>query len=189
MRRILKIILAVITVLIIVVVALGAVVFLDLAAYTATSSKTLQPQVEPMGTALVLYDPGLSGTSTKVAEQIANDLYDKTLTVTLAGIKSPAAANITGYDIIVIGGPIYAGGPTASVKDALANLQHANAARVGVFGSGQGTTSQEDVDQIRNAVPALQSGGALANAVVVKIGENENLAVRSQDFVNMLIAG
>jgi hypothetical protein len=186
MRKLLKIISAIFAVLIIIVAVVGAIFFLDLVAYTATGSKTMQPTVEPMGTALVLYDPGLTGASTRFANQVATDLLAKNMTVTLAGIKSSSAANTTGYDIIIIGGPIYAGGPTNSVKDALSNLKHDADTRVGVYGSGQGSTTDSDVAQIKAAVPALQSGGALSNAVVVKIGENENLNARASDFVNQV---
>lgn len=186
MRKIFKIILGVFLALILIVVIFAAILFLDLAAYTATGSQTLQPTAAAMGTALVIYDPGLSGASTKVAQQVAADLQAQGLTVTLAGIKSPAAANTTGYDVIVVGGPVYAGAPTASVKDALANLQHNSDTRIGVYGSGQGATSPDDIAQIKNAVPALQSGGALSGALVVKVGESENLTARAQDFVNQL---
>jgi flavodoxin len=186
MRRIFKIVLAVIVVLVLLVVAFGAVIFLDLASYTATGSKTLTPTVEPMGTALVLYDPGLTGAATRVANQVGADLLAKNMTVTVAGIKSIQAANTTGYDIIIIGGPTYAGAPTASVKDALSNLQHDSDAHIGVYCSGQGSTTPEDVSAIKDAVPVLQSGGALSNAVVVKIGEGEDLNARVQDFVNQV---
>ena len=186
MRKIFKIILAVFTTLIVLFVALGALIFLDLAAYTANSVENLSQIGTPIGTAVVLYDPGLSGASTKVAQQVAADLQTKNFTVTLAGIKSGVASNTTSYEVIVIGGPIYAGAPTASVKDELSTLKQDAATRVGVFGSGQGATTSEDVAQIKNAVPALKSGGALSNAVVVKIGESEDIAVRAADFVTQL---
>jgi|YelNatPaOPRAMG01_1025707.scaffolds.fasta_scaffold40841_4 flavodoxin len=186
MRRIFKIIIAAVAVIVIVAAAFGALIFLDLAAYTATGSQTLTPTVTPMGTALVLYDPGLTGASTQIADQIAADLLAKNMTVTLAGIKSSTASNTTGYDIIIIGGPTYAGAPAASVKDALSNLQHDSDARVGVYCSGQGSTTPQDIAQIKDAVPALQSSGALSNAVVVKIGESEDLKARAQDFVNQV---
>ena len=187
MRKLLKIILAIFAIIVIAVGAFVAVIFLDLAAYTETGSQTL-PGAQPiMGAALVLYDPGLSGASTRVAEKVAADLQNQTLTVTLAGIKSSAVANTTGYDVIVIGGPIYAGAPTASVKDALSNLKHDADTRVAVFGSGQGSTTPEDVAAIKSAVPALQSGGALSGAVVVKIGESEDIDARASDLVNQLM--
>ena len=124
---------------------------------------------------MVVYDPGLSGASTRVAEKVAADLQTQGYTVTLAGIKSSAAANTTGYSVIVAGSPIYAGAPTSSVKDFLGSLNPASDTKVGVFGSGSGATYTEDIAMIRNAVPALQSGGALSGAVVVKIGQTEDL--------------
>lgn len=188
MRKLLKIILAIFAVLIIIVAIVGAIFFLDLVAYTATGSQTLPASGTPMGTALVLYDPGLTGAATRVAEKVAAELQNQSLTVILAGIKSSAAANTTGYDVIVIGGPIYAGTPTASVKDALNALvlNHDQDTRIGVFGSGQGPTSQEDVAQIKGALPS-SADTAMQNAVVVKIGETEDLDARVSDFVNQLV--
>ena len=122
MRKIFKIILAIFAALIIIVVAFGAIIFLDVAAYTATGSKTLTPTGTSVGKAIVIYDPGLSGTAKGVADKVASDLQTKGYTVTLAGVKSSAATNTTGYSIIVIGGPVYAGAVTSSVKDALEQL-------------------------------------------------------------------
>jgi flavodoxin len=187
MKKVFKIILAIFAVLIIIVVAFGAIFFLDLAAYTASGSKTLAPTGASIGSALVLYDPGLSGATTRVAEKVAADLQAEGYTVTVAGIRSAEASNTTNYDIIVVGSPIYAGAPTSSVKEFLGNL-NPNSAKVGVFGSGQGATSADDITMIINAVPSLQSGGGLSGAVVVKIGEKEDLDARASDFVNQLVS-
>ena len=119
MRKIFKIILAVFAMIIIVVVAFGAIILLDVAAYTATGSKTLTPDGTSVGKAIVIYDPGLSGTAKAVADKVASDLQAKGYTVTLAGIKSSAAADTASYKVIVVGGPVYAGGLTNSVKDDL----------------------------------------------------------------------
>lgn len=186
MRKAFKIVLAVLAALIIIVVALGAIFFLDLAAYTAAGTKTLTPTGTSVGNALVVYDPGWSGASTKVAEKVAADLQVKGYTVTLAGVKSSEAANTAGYSVIVAGGPIYAGSPTSSVKDFLGSLNPASGTTVGVFGSGQGATTPDDVAAIRSAVPTLQSGGTLSGAVVVKIGETEDLDARASELVNQL---
>jgi hypothetical protein len=40
----------------------------------------------------------------------------------LAGVKSSATGVTTGYNIIVVGGPVYAGALTGSIKDTLVNL-------------------------------------------------------------------
>ena len=188
MRKIFKIILTIFVVVIIIFVAFAALIFLDLAAYTATGSKTLTPTGTSVGKALVVYDPGLSGTAKGVADKIASDLQAQSYTVTLAGIKSSAATKTSGFTIIVVGGPVYAGSLTASVKDGLKNLKPDSEANVGVFGSGQGATSQSDIDMIKSTVPVLSNNGSLLNAIVVKIGDKEDLNTRAQDFVNQLLS-
>jgi flavodoxin len=187
MRKIFKIIIVVFVAILIIVGVFAATIFLDLAAYTATGSRTLTPTGTSVGKALVVYDPGLSGTSKGVADKIASDLQSQSFTVTLAGIKSSAATKTAGYTIIVVGGPIYAGSPTASVKDDLKNLKPDSETKVGIFGSGQGATSQSDIDMIKSSVPALSNNGSLSNAIVVKIGDKEDLNTRASDFVNQLV--
>ena len=188
MRKIFKIILIIFLVVIIIFVAFAALIFLDLAAYTATGSKTLTPTGTSVGKALVVYDPGLSGTAKGVADKVASDLQSQSYTVTLAGIKSSVATKTAGFAIIVVGGPVYAGSLTASVKDDLKSLKPDSEAKVGVFGSGQGATSQSDIDMMKSTVPVLSSNGSLQNAIVVKIGEKEDLNTRAQDFVSQLLS-
>lgn len=187
MRKLFKIILALFAVFIVGVVAFGAVIFLDLAAYTSTGSETLTPSGMAFGKALVVYDVGLSGAAKEAASKIANQLQANGYTVTVAGIKSSAAANTSDYDIILAGGPIYAGGPTSSVKDFLSNLDTSQGAKIGVFGSGSGPQEQSDIDQIKGAIANLSNGSALSDAIVVKIGSGEDLNARSADFVAQLI--
>ncbi len=197
MRKIFKIIIAIFAVVVIVIAAFGAILLLDVAAYTATGSKTLTLTGTSVGKALVIYDPGVSGTAKGVADKIAADLQAKSYTVTEAGVKSPAVTNTSDYSVVVVGGPVYAGALTSSVKNYLNNLPPGHASpgsgayvfiRVGVFGSGQGATSQSDIDMIKNSVTALSSNGTLSNAIVVKIGQQEDLNTRAQDFVNQLVA-
>jgi len=196
MRKIFKIILVILAVIIIVVVAFAAIIFLDVAAYTATGSQTLTPNGTSSGKALVMYDPGLSGTAKGVADKVASDLQTQGYTVTLAGIKSSVVTNTTDYGIVIVGGPIYAGSPTVSVKNFLNNLSPGHASqgvgpyiltRVGVFGSGQGATTPSDVAMIRSSIAALADNGTLSRAIVVKIGQTEDLNTRASDFVAQLI--
>jgi flavorubredoxin len=188
MRKVFKIILSIFVALIIIVVAFGAIILFDVAAYTATGSQTLTPTGTSVGKAIVIYDPGLSGTSKTVATQIATDLQTQNYQVTLAGIKSSAAADVAGYKIIIVGGPVYAGALTSSVKDTLLSLDrsHGQGTKIGVFGSGQGATSQDDINQLKRSMPT-GSDNTLSEAVVVKIGSSEDLNTRAQDFANQLV--
>jgi flavodoxin len=186
MRKVFKIVAAVIIAIIILVVAFVAVAFLDLAAYTATGSQTLTPTGTSLGKAIVVYDPGLSGAAKGVADKVASDLQASGYTVTLAGIKSSAATHIAGYSIIVVGGPVYGGSLTASVRDCLNNLKPDQGVKIGVFGSSGGSTTPSGVTMLRNSVSALSNNGTLLQAIAVKIGQSENLTARASDFVSQL---
>jgi sulfite reductase alpha subunit-like flavoprotein len=188
MRKLFKIILAIFAVLIIVIVAFGAIVFLDVAAYTATGSETLTPIGASVGKALVVYNSGLSGATKEVASKIATALQAEGYVVDLAGIKSSTAADTSGYSIIVVGGPIYAGAPTSSVKTFLSNLSPAQGVRIGVFGSGGGPQETNDTTLISKEVAALPSDSPLTLSAVAKIGSGEDLNARSADFVAQLLS-
>ncbi len=113
----------------------------------------------------------------------------------MAGVKSPVASNTTGYGIVVAGKPVYEGALTNSLKDFLNSLPDGHASPdyrpynltiFGVFGSDQRATSQSDI-MIKTSINALSANGTRAGAIVVKIGQNENLSTRAQDFINQLV--
>ncbi len=176
-------------VVLIAVVFVGLTVF-DAGGFTATSSQTLDLKGTPQqGTALVVYDPGLSTAATKFANKVAFDLQALNYSVILAGVKSSEAQTAKGYDIIVVGGPVYFGGLTSSVKYVLDNMQPDKGTVVGVFGSGMYASSPEDLAKMRNSDSLLTSGGALSKALVLKISNSDDLNATALDFVNQLIAG
>jgi flavodoxin len=107
----------------------------DIMSYTATGSQVLNPAGMPVGKALVVYNPGVSGAAKNAAAEIAGDLQSKGYTVNLAGIKSAAATNTSDYDVIIAGGPMYFGRVSNSVDSYLKALKPQNDTAVGVFGT------------------------------------------------------
>ena len=137
MRRKFKIILTVFLALVIIAAVGLSVIFLDVAAYTATGTQTLTGPAGVYAKALVVYDPGLTGAPKDFADKVAADMQTHGFTVNLAGIKSSTAtANLNQYSIIVVGGPVYSGNAAASVRSYLSNLKPASQTVVGVFGVG-----------------------------------------------------
>ncbi len=116
-------------------IAMGVLFCGDIMSYTDTGSKTLNPSGTTVGKALVVYNPGLSGAAKKAAAEVAGDLQSKGYTVTLGGIKSAAAADISGYDVIVAGGPMYWGRVSNSVDAYLKALTPQKNVAIGVFGT------------------------------------------------------
>lgn len=102
----------------------------------STGSKKLGPEGALKGRALVVYDVGLSGAAKKMARNIANDLAARGYEVVLAGVKSAAAADTSGYDVIVAGGPVYSSTASNSVKAYLKALKPKNGVKVGAFARG-----------------------------------------------------
>ncbi len=163
-------------------------VVLDVSGFTATNSQTLSVTGQQVGKALVVYDPGLSTAATKFANKVAFDLQALNYSVILAGVKSSEALSAQGYDIIVVGGPVYMSGFSSSVKYVLDNTQLDKGTALGVFGMGYSASSPEEITKLRSSDSKLESGGSLSKAIVIKISNSEATNSTALAFVNQLIA-
>jgi len=160
---------ALIAVLVIAGVAMGTLFCGDIMSYTAPGSKTLSPAKTSVGKALVAYNPGLSGAAKEAAERIAGDLQSKGYTVSLAGIKSADAANISGYNVIIAGGPMYWGRVSNSVDAYLNALKPQNGVRLGVYGTtGAPQFNDRDIESFGKQVAACPCNGMLNKTPVTK---------------------
>jgi menaquinone-dependent protoporphyrinogen IX oxidase len=133
---IIGLVIAGIVLIVAVVSAAGFSVYKDLLSYTATGSETLGPAGASAGQALVVYDPGVSGAAKKAAVIIAKDLQSKGYTVNLTGVRSTTATRVSGYDVIVVDGPVYGDKLGSSVQTYLQNLNASQNAKIGVFATG-----------------------------------------------------
>jgi hypothetical protein len=151
MRKLWKIVFAVIFVLVVLVVSVFTAFAIDLSSYGATDSKSLNPVGSSIGCALVVYDPGFSGAAKQDATKIADDFQAKGYTVDLAGVRSRAAGNKSGYDIIVAGGPMYWGRVSSSIDGYLKTVP--SSVKLGVFGStGSSALYESDYTSLLNQV-------------------------------------
>lgn len=144
-------------VLIVASLALAGLVALDVMSNLATGSETLKPDGAATGKALVVYNPGLSGAPKDAATKIANDLNARGYEVVLAGVRSTAATSVSGYDVIVAGGPIYGGVVSSSVQSYLKALVPPDNAKVGAFAIGGSTLEKSFPDAVWLKVTMLFS--------------------------------
>ncbi len=159
-------------------IAAGVLFCGDVMSYTAPGSKTLSPAGASAGKALVVYNPGLSGAAKGAAERIASDLQSKGYTVNLAGIKSADAANISGYDVIIAGGPMYWGLVSNSVDAYLKGLKPQKDVALGVFGTtGSPEFHDSDIASFGKQVAACPCSDMLNKTAVTK-------TIRSGDAAN-----
>lgn len=163
-------------------------IILDVMSYTATGSLTLNPDGTAAGTALVVYDPGVSGAAKNAATSIANDLESKGYKVTLAGVRSEAAAaDESGYDIIVVGGPTYAGNLSSSVQSYLKDLKPSANATVGVFATGSVKPASDDPAYMRGFVSGLSDNSSLKVTSSLKVLTGDDVETIDDVFVSELV--
>jgi hypothetical protein len=186
MRKIFKIVLIIFAVLIIGVVAGFAVVFGDVAGNLATDTHPL-PNGAAIGKAIVVYDPGLSGGAKDVATKIGYNLQSAGYDVLLAGVKSSAASNLTGYSVIVVGGPIYGGKPSATVQTYLNSLNSPSDAKVGAFGFGSIKIDNTNSTIVQQDVAPLPASSPVILNAVAKIVSGDNIDTECQQFVADLL--
>jgi len=173
-------------VLVVVIILAGAgFVMYDVMSYTATGSQTLNPSGNVVGNALVVYDPGITGTAKNASAVIANDLQAKGYKVTLAGIKSTEAATTSGYDVIVITGPVYGEKITNTVQSYLNALKPSENTKIGVLTTG-GVQNTNDTVLIQKEVN-LPSGSTFKIDDIMKLVSGNDVNKTTSEFVDSLL--
>jgi hypothetical protein len=186
LRKILKIILVVLAVIIIALVGGMALVMGDVAGNMATDTHPL-PNGAATGKALIVYDPGLSVGAKDAATKIGYLLQDSGYDVLLAGVKSSAANNLTGYNVIIVGGPVYAGKPASTIRAYLNSFNPPEQAKVGIFGYGSIKIDNSDKAAVMQDVAPLPSGSGVTVLSAMKIVSSENVDNQCSEFVINLI--
>ena len=159
-----------------------AAISFDLSSLEATGAETLNPTSTLVGRALVVYSPGFSGAAKQDATRIANDLQAKGYTVVIAGVRSKAAGNNSGYEIIVAGGPMYWGQVSSSIDGYLKTMP--NNAKLGVFGStGSSTMAQSDYTSLKQQVASDTQNGNIAVKLILDGNETNDC----EDLVSALV--
>lgn len=184
MNKIIKIAAIAFLVIVILLSSVVAVLFLDLASYTASGSQTLNASGTPVGHALVVYNPGLSGAAKGAAEKIAGDLQSKGYSVDLAGVRSKTAEKASDYDVVVVGGPMYWGQATSSVEGYLKTLTMPSQTKLGVFvTTGSSQFMNSDFESLKQQVGSATNNRQVAIGMVLDGNETQNCA----DLVSALL--
>ena len=159
------------------------IIYSGLTGYMATKTESMSPAGEIKGNALVVYDPGVTGAAKNAAAEIANDLKSKGYKVELAGVSSAAASNISNYDIILAGGPMYYGKVSNSIDKYLKALNVPGNVEIGVFGTtGSSEFHNEDINSFGKQVTLK-----LNREAIIKTLRNGNFtSIDCTNFVSTL---
>jgi flavodoxin len=178
------------SVIILAIIALFATmsfVIFDIMGNTATSSEILKPAGLATGKALVVYNPGITGNSKDVASKIASALQSKGYEVMLSGVKSQAAADPSGYDVIIVGGPIYAGNASSTIKSYLESLSLSDNTKIAVFATGSAKVNMNDPKALMKEVTSLPDDSILKIKAIMKVLPEDDADKKCADFVTAIL--
>lgn len=152
-------------------VAGGGIICSGLTGKMATGAESMSPAGTVTGKALVVYDPGVTGAARKAATEIAGNLKARGYQVELAGVSGKTAANATGYDIVIVGGPCYFGKAANSIEAYLKGLKLDKNTKLGVFATtGTNNFVASDLASMEQQVSSLQGEN---RATIRMIGDRD----------------
>jgi len=86
--------------------------------------------------ALVIYQPGITAISAKVAHQIARGLNDKGYEVTLDYPSAQLSADVSPYAVVVFGSPVYGEQPSKALTDYISRIKGGGSSRIVLYETG-----------------------------------------------------
>ncbi|MGD6852222.1 MAG: hypothetical protein ACQCN6_09215 [Candidatus Bathyarchaeia archaeon] len=187
MRKSVKIVLTVFAVALIAGFTCFSLVIFDVPGSLATGTHPL-PNGAATGKAIVVYDPGLTGGAKDIATKIGYNLQDAGYDVLLAGVKSSSAADLSGYDVVVVGGPIYAGKPASTIQAYLDSFTPQADAKIGAFDYGSAKIDNANQIAVQQDVAPLPTSSTVTLNAVVKAVTSEDSTTQLQSFVNSLLS-
>ncbi len=112
---------------------------------TVTQLKTINP-TSSGPRVIVVYSPGISDFHQRMVDSFTSGLVASNWSVDIVTASSQAPIDLTGYSLLVIGGPLYGGQPSKPVQDYMARLTDLNGLRVFTLLTTAG--NPRDADQI-----------------------------------------
>jgi flavorubredoxin len=129
-----------IIVVVVVLIVLSQIMRLCFTSYLNTqkgsSAEVLSNNRQPSKKALVIYQPGITGISSRMAHQIAMGLSDGGYEVTLNYPGEHLSADASRYQIIVFGSPVYSGQPSKALTDFISKVKVSSDARIALYSTG-----------------------------------------------------
>lgn len=121
---------------IILAVVVFAVVLSSVNASKGNHEEVLNSPQSAAKKALIVYQPSLSSLTGDMAHQIAKGLYDNGFTVTLNNPGGHMPSDLSTYDVVVFGSPVYAGKVSKALTDYMAKITAYPSGRIVLFSTG-----------------------------------------------------
>lgn len=115
--------------------------------------ETLKPSSSASHRALVVYQPSMmSGFTKNIAYQISNGLKDEGYEVTIAHPGRHLATDLSTYDVVVFGSPVYMGQTSSVLNDYIKNIKNLKNQKIILFVTGS-TDDSAQLDSLEKLIP------------------------------------
>jgi flavorubredoxin len=160
-------IIKIIIIIIVILITVSGITIWKASQETITPLRTLNPQ-SSASKALVAYSPGISDFPQKTAEAFADGLAASNWHVDIVTASSQAPTDLTGYTLLVIGGPIYGGQPSKPVQDYMARLGDLEGLRVYTLltSAGENPQAEEAMSSWVTAHGGVEAGMLVLHTMV-----------------------
>jgi flavodoxin len=133
----------IIGIIIVIIIIAAGILFWRMTIETATPMRTINPQSSGPR-AIVVYSPGISDFSQRMAESFASGLASANWSVDIVTASSQAPSDLTDYSMLVISGPIYMGQPSKPIQNYMTRMSDLKGLRVYVLLTGVGDSTNAE---------------------------------------------
>lgn len=86
--------------------------------------------------ALIIYQPGITDISSRIAHQIARGLNNGGYEVTLNHPGDHLSADVSNYSLLIFGSPVYSGQPSKALTDYMSKIRVSSSSRIVLYSTG-----------------------------------------------------
>lgn len=128
--------------------------------------------------ALVIYQPSLSSITGDVAHRIAAGLNDNGFEVTLNNPGDHLSSDLSGYDVVVFGSPVYAGKVSDALNRYMAKASGLSACKTVLFSTGSSAGKSPELDDMEKQL----NGAAVFKTIKFGVQNKEQAKTDAYDF-------
>lgn len=102
--------------------------------------------------AMIVYQPGASNFTEKIAHKIAKGLNDNGYEVTIDYPGTDLGTDVDKYSVLVFGSPVYGGKPLSIVTDYMSKLKDLSSKKIVLYSTGAGKNMTTELDEMEKAL-------------------------------------
>jgi len=130
-------------VILVIIVIIFRFLILKITSETVTSLKTINPDSSGPRT-IIIYSIGISDFHQKIVDAFASGLVASNWRVDMVTASSQTSTDLSGYSLLVIGGPIYGFQPSKTIRDYVDRLEDLKGLRVYTLLTGAGDSANAE---------------------------------------------